>query len=195
MNILEDIISSFSTLPGIGKKSAARIVYYLLKASPEYSKRMGRLLNTLHEKIGYCSICGSFSEDEVCEVCQSSERDKSILCVVEEAQDVLSLLSIPEYTGLFHVLGGAISPLNGINPDKLNIDSLIKRIKMSEIKEVILATNPTIEGDTTALYIQNLLKEEKIKITRLAFGLPVGGELEYVDRQTLARSLMGRLQF
>ena len=195
MNVLEDIISSFSTLPGIGKKSAARIVYHLLKSSPEYSKRIGNLLTTLHEKMRYCSICGSFSEEEHCEVCQSTERDKTILCVVEEAQDVISLLSIPEYTGLFHVLGGAISPLNGINPDKLNIDSLIQRIKEGEVKEVILATNPTIEGDTTALYIQHILKDKNIKITRLALGLPIGGELEYADRQTLARSLIGRLQF
>ncbi len=195
MSVLDDIISQFSMLPGIGKKSAARIVYHLLKASPQYSERLATLLKDLHEKVRYCSVCGSFSEGGVCEVCLDGARDRTIVCVVEEAQDVNTFLSLPEYTGLFHVLGGAISPLNGMGPEKLNIDSLIKRVKEGGIKEVILATNPTLEGDTTALYIQNLLKDEDVRTTRLAFGLPVGGDLEYVDRQTLSRSLNGRLKF
>ena len=195
MSVLEDIISSFSMLPGIGKKSAARIVYHLLKSSPQYSKRLGNLLNELHDKVKYCSICGAFSEGDVCDVCLDDGRDKHLVCVVEEAKDVSTFLSVPEYQGLFHVLGGVIAPLNGVGPEKLNIDSLLERIKKDEIKEVILATNPTLEGDTTALYIQSLLKESNVKMTRLAFGLPVGGDLEYVDRQTLTRSLAGRLQF
>jgi recombination protein recR len=195
MSVLEDIISSFSMLPGLGKKSAARIVYHLLKSSPQYSKRLGNLLNELHEKIRYCTVCGSFSEGERCAVCLDDGRDKHIVCVVEEAKDVNTFLSVPEYQGLFHVLGGVISPLNGVGPEKLNIESLLERVKRDGIKEVILATNPTLEGDTTALYIQSLLKEYDVKMTRLAFGLPVGGDLEYVDRQTLTRSLAGRLQF
>lgn len=195
MSILEEIISSFSLLPGLGKKSAARIVYHLLKASPQYSKRLGNLLNELHDTVKYCSVCGSFSEGDVCEVCLDEGRDRHIVCVVEEAKDVNTFLSVPEYTGMFHVLGGTISPLNGIGPENLSIDSLIERVKKDDIKEVILATNPTLEGDTTALYIQSLLKDFSVKITRLAFGLPVGGDLEYVDRQTLTRSLAGRLQF
>ncbi|MGP1438426.1 MAG: recombination mediator RecR [Treponema sp.] len=195
MSLLDDIISSFSMLPGLGKKSAARIVYHLLKSSPQYSKRLGNLLNELHDKVRYCANCGSFSEGEICEVCLDEGRDKHVVCVVEEAKDVNTFLSVPEYTGLFHVLGGAISPLNGVGPEKLNIESLIERVKKDDIKELILATNPTLEGDTTALYIQSLLKDSNVKMTRLAFGLPVGGDLEYVDRQTLARSLNGRLQF
>ena len=195
MGILEELISSFSNLPGLGKKSAARIVYHLLKTSPQYCEHFGMLLETLHENVNYCSICGSFSEGEICDVCNDEGRDKTIVCVVEEPQDVATFLSLPEYVGTFHVLGGAISPLHGVNPDSLSIDSLVERVKEGVIKEVILATNPTLEGDTTALYIQNLLKGREIKITRLASGLPVGGELEYVDRQTLSRSLHGRLQF
>ena len=195
MSVLDEVISQFSLLPGIGKKSAARIVYHLLKASPQYSKRLSSLLDELHEKVCYCSICGSFSEGDVCEVCLNDARDRTLICVVEEAQDVKTFLALPEYTGLFHVLGGAISPLNGMTPDRLNIESLIKRVREGNIQEVILATNPTLEGDTTALYIQNLLRNEEVKTTRLAFGLPVGGDLEYVDRQTLSRSLNGRLKF
>jgi len=195
MSVLEELISSFSSLPGLGKKSAARIVYHLLKTSPQYCQRFGSLLNTLHESVKYCDICGSFSEGATCTVCNDAGRDKTIVCVVEEPQDVGTFLSLPEYTGIFHVLGGAISPLHGVNPDSLNIASLVERVNEGVIKEVILATNPTLEGDTTALYIQNQLKGKDVKITRLAFGLPVGGELEYVDRQTLSRSLNGRLQF
>lgn len=195
MSVLEDIILSFSMLPGLGKKSASRIVYHLLKSSPQYSRRLSLLLNELHEKVRYCSICGSFSEGDVCDVCLDEGRDRHVICVVEEAKDVATFLSVPEYTGLFHVLGGVISPLNGVGPEKLNIYSLLERVKKDEIKEVILATNPTLEGDTTALYIQSLLKESDVKMTRLAFGIPLGGDLEYVDRQTLTRSLAGRLQF
>jgi recombination protein RecR len=195
MSLLSETIDSFSMLPGIGKKSATRIVYHLLKASPQYAKKMGFLLSQLHEKVKYCSVCGSFSEGEICSVCMDEGRDKNVICVVEEPQDVNTFLSLPDYRGLFHVLGGAISPLNGVGPSNLNISNLIKRVEEENIKEVILATNPTLEGDTTALYIQNLLKEYNVKLTRLAFGLPVGGDLEYVDRQTLSRSLSGRLQF
>ena len=195
MSILEELVSSFSSLPGLGKKTAARIVYHLLKTSPQYCERFGSLLTTLHENVKYCSICGSFSEGKTCDVCNNDERDKTVVCVVEEPQNVATFLSLPDYVGVFHVLGGAISPLHGVNPDSLNIASLIERVKEGVIKEVILATNPTLEGDTTALYIQNQLKGMDVKITRLAFGLPIGGELEYVDRQTLSRSLSGRLQF
>lgn len=195
MKVLEELTSSFSSLPGLGKKSAERIVYHLLKTSPQYCERFGLLLKTLHDSVRYCSICGSFSEEETCDICNDETRDKTVVCVVEEPQDVTTFLSLPDYDGVFHVLGGAISPLHGVNPDSLNIASLIERVKVGVIKEVILATNPTLEGDTTALYIQNLLKGVDVKITRLAFGLPVGGELGYVDRQTLSRSLSGRLQF
>lgn len=195
MNVLEELTSSFSSLPGLGKKTAARIVYHLLKTSPQYCERFGLLLSTLHDSVKYCRVCGSFCEDEICDVCNDDAKDKTIVCVVEEPQDVEIFLSVPDYTGVFHVLGGAISPLHGVNPDSLNIASLVERVKEGVIKEVILATNPTLEGDTTALYIQNLLKTMNVKITRLAFGLPVGGDLGYVDRQTLSRSLSGRLQF
>lgn len=195
MKIIDDIVDCFSRLPGIGKKSASRIAYHLLNCPPEEAKRLADILYILHEKVRHCTVCGAFSEREVCEVCTDDTRDRSIICVVEQPQDVNTLYSIPEYHGLFHVLGGVIAPLYGVGPDKLSIGSLLKRIKKENIQEIILATNPTLEGDTTALYIQNLLREDSIKITRLASGLPVGGDLEYADRLTLSRSFKGRTSF
>ncbi|MEL3913686.1 recombination mediator RecR [Treponema pedis] len=195
MNAIEDVIDCFSRLPGIGNKSAARIAYHLLKQSPEEAKRLARAVSVLHEKIHPCSICGSFTEDEICSVCSDNTRDKSTICVVGFPQDVNTIAAIPEYRGLFHVLGALIAPLEGIGPDNLRISELIKRIHEGGVTEVILATNPTIEGDTTALYIQKVLQDLPVKITRLASGLPVGGDLEYADRLTLARSFNGRVKF
>ena len=193
MNAIDELTESFSRLPGIGKKSAGRLVNYILKADSVYVKRFASQLNSLQEKIKPCSICGTWTEDDPCPICKDILRDQSIICIVEQPQDVQTIESAREYQGLFHVLGGVISPLNGIGPDQLNISSLLKRLQNKTVKEIIIATNPTVEGDTTALYLQRMLSTAfDIKITRLASGLPVGGDLEYADKLTLARSFRGR---
>lgn len=195
MTHLENLIKLLSRLPGIGPKSASRITYYLIKSDNEYNKQLASYIETVQEKIYPCSICGSFAESEVCQVCSDPNRDSSLMCVVEQPQDVITIGASGAYNGLFHVLGGALSPLEGIGPDRLDFDRFMGRIKNGSFKEIILATNPTEEGDTTALYIRHLLKGESLKITRLASGLPIGGDLEYADRLTLARSLRGRIEF
>ena len=196
MNAIDELTDSFSRLPGIGKKSAGRLVNYILKTDPIWVKRFADEISSLQEKIRPCSICGSWTENNPCPICSNPLRDKSLICVVEQPQDVSTIESSHEYNGLFHVLGGVIAPLEGIGPDQLRIPELLERIKTGSVKEVILATNPTVEGDTTALYIQRLLSENSgITVTRLASGLPVGGDLEYADRLTLARSFRGRSKF
>ena len=195
MNALDDVIESFSRLPGIGKKSAARIAHYLLKNDRSISERLAKDVSVLHDRIRMCSICGSYTEDDVCEICQDPGRDRHTLCVVEQPQDVQTIEAVREYRGLFHVLGGVIAPLDGVGPDQLRLSSLVSRIQEEQIQEIILATNPTVEGDTTALYIQKILKNISVTVTRLASGLPVGGDLEYADRLTLARSFRGRSSF
>lgn len=193
MNALEEITESFSRLPGIGKKSAGRIANFLLQADGIYVKRFASQMNTLQEKIKHCTICGMWTETDPCPICSNNLRDRTIICVVEQAQDVQTIEASHEYSGLFHVLGGVISPLEGIGPEQLSIAALIKRVIDGNVQEVIIATNPTVEGDTTALYLQRLLSTgTKAKITRLASGLPVGGDLEYADKLTLARSFRGR---
>lgn len=192
MNALDDVIESFSRLPGLGKKSAARIAHFLLKSDPSLCKRIAGDLSVLHERIHACPECGSYTEDELCAVCTNPGRDRHTFCVVEFPQDVQTIEAVKEFNGLFHVLGGVISPLEGIGPDQLRLSSLLTRIQENDVTEVILATNPTVEGDTTALYIQRLLKPTGIAVTRLASGLPVGGDLEYADRLTLTRSFRGR---
>lgn len=198
MNALDEITESFSRLPGIGKKSAARIANHLLKADPIFMDRFARQIATLQQKIHPCSICGSWTESETCPICSDMSRDRSLLCVVEQPQDVSTIESSNEYKGLFHVLGGVISPLDGVGPDQLRIKSLVERVREGEIREVIIATNPTVEGDTTALYIQHVLSQTEslsgCTVTRLASGLPVGGDLEYIDKVTLARSFRGRIK-
>lgn len=193
MNIIDELTASFSRLPGIGKKSAARIVNHLLKAAPAYMQAFSRQIAELQEKIKPCSICGSWTEKDPCPICSNPVRDRSIICVVEQPQDVQTIEAAGGYTGLYHVLGGVIAPLEGIGPDQLNIASLIMRAKDDGISEIIIATNPTFEGDSTALYLQRLLAEHtSVKVTRLATGIPVGGDLEYADKLTLARSFRGR---
>lgn len=195
MNALDEITESFSRLPGIGKKSAARIANYLLRADSAFMARFANQIATLQEKIKACSVCGSWTEEDPCPICSAVNRDRTLICVVEQPQDVVTIESSREFNGLFHVLGGVISPLEGMTPDKLRIQSLLERVKNEGVKEVILATNPTVEGDTTALFIQRLLRETGVAVTRLASGLPVGGDLEYADRLTLARSFRGRTSF
>lgn len=193
MSIIDELTGSFSRLPGIGKKSAARIVNHLLKADSFYMKNFARQLSELQEKIKPCSVCGSWTENDPCPICSNPLRDGSLICVVEQPQDVSTIESAGGYTGLYHVLGGVIAPLEGIGPDQLNIASLVERVKAGGIAEIILATNPTFEGDSTAMYLQRLLQEQSdVKVTRLATGIPVGGDLEYADKLTLARSFRGR---
>ena len=195
MNALEDLIDNLCRLPGIGKKSAARLAYHILKQEPPYAHRLADSLYKLHDSIKPCPVCGAFTDQDVCTVCSDPGRDGSCICVVEQPQDVYTLMSMGEYRGLFHVLGGVIAPLEGIGPEQLRIASLVKRIgNGTAIKEVILATNPTIEGDTTALYIQKVLRDLPVEVTRLASGLPVGGDLEYTDKLTLMRSFKGRIK-
>ncbi|MBP3562061.1 MAG: recombination protein RecR [Treponema sp.] len=192
-NIIDDLTNSFSRLPGIGKKSAARIVNNLLKANPAYIQNFARQLSELQQKIKPCSVCGAWTETNPCPICSNPLRDKSLICVVEQPQDVITIDSTGTFSGLFHVLGGVIAPLEGIGPEQLNIASLLNRAKTEAIKEIIIATNPTFEGDSTAMYLQRLLSEfSTIKVTRLATGIPVGGDLEYADKLTLARSFSGR---
>jgi len=197
-NALDRLVALFSRLPGIGKKSASRLVYHILDADSSFARTIAGELQGLHDAIKRCSRCGSFTESDPCSICTDTTRDHSLLCVVERAQDVRVIEESREFRGLFHVLGGLIAPLEGVNPGDLAIAQLLGRVRDEGVLEVILALNPTIEGDTTALYIQKLLKEKlpsrTLEISRLASGLPVGGDLEYADRLTLSRSLRGRIK-
>ncbi len=195
MTAIEDLIRLLKHLPGMGEKSASRLAYHLIRTDSSFNKALGSAIMEIQDRIHPCPICGCYTEDELCSYCSSPDRDNSLLCVVEQPQDVLSISSSGAYNGLFHVLGGAIDPLSGIGPDSLSFPQLMKRIDEGGFKEIIIATNPTEEGDTTALYIRHLLKDrEGIAITRLASGLPIGGDLGYADKLTLARSMRGRVR-
>jgi recombination protein RecR len=196
MNAIDELTDCFARLPGIGKKSAGRLVNYILKADSSWVKTFARQLSELQDKIKPCSVCGCWTENDPCPVCSNPLRDNSLICVVEQPQDAAIIENAHEFNGVFHVLGGVIAPLEGIGPDQLRIKSLLGRVQGGSVKEVILATNPTVEGDTTAMYIQKVLSAvSDVKITRLASGLPVGGDLEYIDKLTLARSFRGRSSF
>lgn len=195
MTVLDRLIKQLSSLPGLGKKSASRIAYHLLRRDRTYVSTLGDLLKSLHDSVTTCSICGNYTEQDPCEICGDTGRDRSLVCVVEQPQDVKTIESTREYNGLFHVLNGVISPIDGVGPENLNLSSLEGRIEKEGIQEVIIATNPTVEGDTTALYISRMVKKKGVSVTRLASGLPVGGDMEYADRTTLARSLKGRVPF
>lgn len=194
MNAIEDLARLIKKLPGMGEKSALRLSYHLLKTDNTFNRALGERISTIQEKIHPCPICGSYTEDDICEFCSSDKRDRSLLMIVEESQDTLTINQAGIYNGLFHVLGGAINPLNGIGPDKLRIRELMERVDKGDFKEIIIATNPTEEGDTTALYIKRLLEEKNIPVTRLASGLPIGGDLGYADKTTLMRSLKSRIR-
>jgi len=196
---LEDLVGLLTRLPGVGRKSALRMAYYLLKADKSYSSALAGHIAGIKDSIKFCSICGSYTETDPCPVCDSPTRDRSVVCVVEQPQDVVTIESSHEYRGLYHVLGGLISPLDGVGPENLRIEALVKRIHESvaagnPITEVVVATNPTVEGDTTALYLKRILENAGVSVTRLATGIPVGGDLEYADRLTLARSFRGRVK-
>ena len=196
MTALENLSKLLSRLPGVGPKSASRIAFSLINTPKDYNDLLAQSIAEIKDRIRPCSICGSFSETEICPVCSDSMRNRTQLCIVEQPQDVITIQASGAYNGLFHVLGGAINPLNGVGPENLSFDKLIQRINEGSFKEIIIATNPTEEGDTTALYIRHVLKDrEGLSLTRLASGLPIGGDLEYADRTTLTRSFRGRIQF
>ena len=189
---LENLIDQFEKMPGIGHKTAQRLAYYVLNLSKTEAAELAQAVTDAHSKIHYCSRCCNLTDRELCPVCASPARDHGVICVVETPRDATAVENTHEFKGVYHVLHGAISPLNDIGPDNLTIKELLKRLSDSEVSEVIMATNPTVEGDATALYISKLLKPMGVKVTRLAYGIPVGGDLEYADESTLARALEGR---
>ena len=198
MNAFDELTNNFSRLPGIGKKSAVRMVNWLLKQDETYVQRFAQNLGQLQEKIKPCSVCGAWTETDPCPICSNPLREKSQICVVEQSQDVSTIESYGEYKGFYHVLGGLIKPLEGIGPAQLSIQPLLNRIREGNVTEIIIATNPTVEGDTTALYLNKAIQELNLpnspKVTRLATGIPVGGDLEYIDKRTLSLSFRARTE-
>ena len=189
---LENLVEQFEKMPGIGHKTAQRLAYYVLNLSKTQAEEFAGAVLDAHTKIHYCSKCFNLTDKELCPVCASPLRDNSVICVVETPRDATAVENTHEFKGVYHVLHGAISPLNDIGPDNLTIKQLVARLSDDTVNEVIMATNPTVEGDATALYISKLLKPMGVKVTRLAYGIPVGGDLEYADEYTLAKALEGR---
>jgi len=195
--LIEDAVNEISKLPGIGKKTALRLVLHLVKENKSKTFMLTEALNKMRENIRFCKTCYNISDEEECSICKSHRRDRGLLCVVEESKDVMAIENTSQFSGVYHVLGGIISPMNGVGPSDLKIDSLIDRIAKAqgEVKEIILALSPTMEGDTTAFYINRRLKEYPVKVTTIARGVSVGGDLEYTDEITLGRSITGRTLF
>jgi recombination protein RecR len=189
---VQSLVDELGRLPGIGPKSAQRIAFYLLKAAPEDAKRLARAIVEAKERVSWCRRCFNFAEGELCVYCRDDRRDPTLLCVVEEPRDIVAVERTQEYRGRYHVLLGAISPIEGIGPDQLKVKELLTRVGDEGVQEVILATNPNIEGEATAMYLARLLKPLGLRVTRIASGLPVGGDLEYADEVTLGRALEGR---
>ena len=191
---LQNLIEEFEKLPGIGSKTARRLAYHIVNLPKEKTDKFAKAIIEAKAKIKYCSVCQNFSEDELCPLCQSEQRDKSVICVVESPKDVLQMEKTNEFKGLYHVLHGAISPMENIGPDDIKIKELMARIATGEVKEIIMATNPNLEGETTAMYISKLAKPFGVKVTRIAHGIPVGGELEFADEVTLSKALQWRVE-
>ena len=189
---LNDLINQFERLPGIGKKTAQRLALNILQQPPERAKKFAEALINAREKIHFCARCQALTDLEFCTICADTERDQSVICVVEDPKDVMAFERTREFSGVYHVLHGALSPLDGVGPDQLRIKELMARLSSSEIAEIIMATNPTVEGEATSSYLSRMIKPMGIKVTRLAYGIPVGGDLEYADEYTLARALEGR---
>lgn len=189
---LTELIAQFERLPGIGRKTAQRLAYSILEQPPERAEKFAEALVNARRKIHFCKVCQGLTDKEVCDICDDSRRDRSVICVVAEPKDIMAFERTREYAGVYHVLHGVISPLDGIGPDQLRIKELMARLGSGEVNEIIMATNPTVEGEATASYISRLVKPMGIKVTRLAYGIPVGGDLEYADEFTLARALEGR---
>lgn len=189
---LTKLTECFARLPGIGKKSAQRLAFHVLRMPKEEADAFANAILEAREKIGYCEICKNITDTPRCAICSDESRDRTTICVVEDPRDVIAIERTKEYHGLYHVLGGLISPMDGVGPESLFIKELLSRMSDGEVKEVIMATNPTVEGEATAMYISRLLKPMGVKVTRLAYGIPVGGNLEYADEVTLYRAIEGR---
>ncbi|MEE9534495.1 MAG: recombination mediator RecR [Acidimicrobiia bacterium] len=193
MSAIEQLTAELAKLPGIGRKTATRLTFHLLKQPRVTVESLARAIQTMVERIAPCSTCGNYSETDPCSICEDSRRDRAILCVVEEASDLEAIERSGEFRGLYHVLGGHLSPLDGVGPDDLRIDDLFRRVENgSGVREVVVATNPSMEGEVTATYIRGVLAPVGLQVTRIALGLPVGGDLEYADRQTIAQALAAR---
>ena len=190
--VVQDLIDELGRLPGVGPKSAQRIAFHLLAADPTDVRRLASVLVELKDRVRFCRICGNVTEEDECRVCRDPRRDRSILCVVEEPKDVVAIERTREFRGVYHVLGGAISPIDGIGPDDLRVRELMTRLADDTVVEIILATDPNLEGEATATYLARLVKPMGLRVTRLASGLPVGGDLEYADEITLGRAFEGR---
>lgn len=189
---LNELIKQFEKLPGIGKKTAQRLAFHILAQPPERAENFAKALVDAREKIHFCSCCQALTDTDICSVCSDSQRDSSVICVVENPKDVLAFEKTREYNGKYHVLHGALSPLDGVGPEQLKIKELMARLSDNTVKEVIMATNLTVEGEATSSYLSRMVKPLGLKVTRLAYGIPVGGDLEYADEKTLTRALEGR---
>lgn len=189
------LIDSFAKLPGVGYKSAEKMAYAVLNMKEADVEEFSRALENVHDKVHKCPVCGSYTEEEICDICSDSERNHRQIIVVSYSKDVLAFESLNTFNGVYHVLGGAISSVNGVGPENLRINELVERIKKDLVEEVIIATNPTTEGEVTAMYLAHILEKENVAVTRLAYGLPMGGHLEYADALTLSKALEGRKKF
>ena len=190
--VVQDLIDELGRLPGVGPKSAQRIAFHLLQADPVDVRRLAQVLVEVKERVKFCSVCGNVAEEETCRICRDTRRDPAVICVVEESKDVVAIERTREFRGRYHVLGGAISPIDGIGPDDLRIRELMTRLADGVVTEVILATDPNLEGEATATYLTRMFRPMGLRVTRLASGLPVGGDLEYADEITLGRAFEGR---
>ena len=193
--IIQDLIDELGRLPGVGPKSAQRIAFHIIQSDRVDVTRLAEVLKTVKERVKFCSICGNISEEELCKICRDPRRDKTSICIVEESKDVLAIEKTREFKGTYHVLGGAISPIDGVGPENLRIKELMSRLAETTIAEIIIATDPNLEGEATATYLTRLIKPLGIKVSRLASGLPVGGDLEYADEITLGRAFEGRRSY
>ena len=189
---LANLIEQFERLPGIGHKSAQKLAFHILNMTDEQAKRFADTIMLAHEKIHRCSVCCDLTDSDICNICVDDKRDRTTICVVENSKDVIAIERTREYNGMYHVLHGSISPMTGIGPDEITIKELLNRLNNDEVQEIIMATNPTVEGEATAMYISRLIKPLGIKVSRLAYGVPVGADLEYADEITLTRAIEGR---
>jgi recombination protein RecR len=193
--IIQDLIDELGRLPGVGPKSAQRIAFHIIQSDRVDVSRLAEVLKTVKERVKFCTICGNITEEELCKICRDPRRDNTSICVVEESKDVIAIEKTREFKGKYHVLGGAISPIDGIGPENLRIRELMQRLAETEIAEIIIATDPNLEGEATATYLTRLIKPLGVKVSRLASGLPVGGDLEYADEVTLGRAFEGRRSY
>ena len=188
---VENLVTQLTKLPGIGRRTAQRLTFHLLSARPDDALELARAIEDVKTRVRFCGDCGNLTEEELCQICADPRRDRTVICVVEQPVDVISLERTAEFRGLYHVLGGALSPIDGVEPSDLRIDGLLVRLESGEVEEIVLATNPTMTGEATAAYLADRLRD-RVRVTRLASGLPVGGDLEYADEVTLGRALAGR---